>query len=163
MALQSPHFWDIAGDLVQIILCLLILFFFIRNRQNQKKIKATSTVKQLGKSFNQQVFTQAVQQQIDQIFSNIIENLAVERGNLERILRLKHQKKDDSSISNKASIFRMRHDPESQRISDKTAGGDQRHEKIRNFSARGLSARKISDKLKIPLNEVELILSLQKK
>lgn len=163
MALQSPHFWDTAGDLVQIILCLFILFFFIRNRRYQKKHTAAQTVKQLGKSFNQQVFTQAVQQQIDQIFSNIIENLAVERGNLERMLRLNHQDGDGSIILNKKSIFRTRHDPGSQRISDKTAAGDQRHEKIRKFSARGLSARKISDELKIPLNEVELILSLQKK
>lgn len=163
MVIQGPHFWDIVGDLVQISLCLLILFFFIKNRQNQKSAGSKQTVKQQGENFNQQVFTQAVQQQIDQTFSNIMESVAAERGSLESILGLKNQNSDDANISNKRSIFRMRHHPGSQRISDDTASDDQRNETIRKFSAKGLSARKISDELKIPLNEVELILSLQKK
>jgi hypothetical protein len=57
----------------------------------------------------------------------------------------------------------MRQHPVKNPVSGETASGDQRHEKIRKFSARGLSARKISNELKIPLNEVELVLSLQQK
>ena len=163
MVLQGLHFWDVAGDLAQILLCLLILGFFIKNRQNQRNKGLKNTIRQTGKSFDQQVFTQAVQQQIDQTFTNIMESLTLERGNLESKLGLQHQSATDADDSKKRSVFRMKHHTVKNPVPGETAAGDQRHEKIKKFAARGLSARKISDDLKIPLNEVEFVLSLQKK
>ena len=162
MVSQGPYFWDIAGDCLQIILCLLILFFFIRNRLNQKRSVSKETIKDVGKSFNEQVITQTVQQQIDQAFTNITESLTVERENLESVLGLNHESSEDVAISKMQSISQRPNSLVSRRIYDETAGSDRRHEKILKFSARGLSARKISDELKIPMSEVELILSLQK-
>ena len=163
MVSHGLHFWDIAGDLVQIFLCLTILFFFIRNRHNQKITRSKKTINQPGESFNQQVFTQAVEQQIDQTFTNIMESLTAERDNLESLLGIKHQTGKDAEASNQRSGSRMRQHPVKNPVSRDLASDDQRHEKIRKFSARGLSARKISNELKIPLNEVELVLSLQQK
>lgn len=163
MVLQGPDFWDVAGDCLQIILCLFALFFFIRIWLNQKRSVSKETVKNVGKSFNEQVFTQTVQQQIDQAFTNIMESLTVERKNLESVLGLNHVSSEDVGMAKKQSISQMPNSLVNSRVSDETVGDSRQNEKIHKYAAKGLSARKISDELRIPISEVELILSLEKK
>lgn len=162
MFLLEVGFWEVAGDCVQIILCLLILLFFIRNRKKQKQQLPRQTIKNVEKSFNEQVFTQTVQQQIEQAFANIMEGLAAERDNLKRLLGDDHSNRANEGVSRMGSLCGKPHNPLNRRIPAKTADSDQRLEKILKFSLKGMSARKISDELKVPLSEVELVLSLQK-
>ena len=51
----------------------------------------------------------------------------------------------------------------SPKVSDEKVGDSRQNEKIHKYAAKGLSVRKISDELRIPISEVELILSLEKK
>jgi len=160
MGFQVPQFWDIAGDGLQILLYLLMLGFYIKNRAIHKRYAVNRTKNGRRQSFNAQVFNITVEQQVNQAFTNIIETIAAERNGLKSVLGLNTLNKP---------IFRMQ--PNSQlpknndnhRISDDRTGRAGRHEKVRKLIAKGLSVRKISEGLKIPMGEVELILSLQRK
>ena len=162
MVLQGPNYWDIAGDCMQIVLCLLILVFFIRNRVQKKSQVFKRTKNPGGRSFNEQVLTQTVQQQIDQAFNNIMDTLNTERENLESILGINPKRGENIGISKMQPISQMSKIAIRHQKTNETAGSDQRREKVVKLSAKGLDARQISGELKIPISEVELILSLQK-
>jgi len=163
MVFQMPQNWDIAIDGFQILLCLLILGFYIKNRVITKKCMVNRTNKSAAQSFNAHVFTITVQQQVNQAFNKILETIAAERNVLESLLGLNPLRNEDGTISTKLpsnSKLPISHDND--RIFDDRSINPERYDKVRKFSAKGLSARKISEELKIPMGAVELILSLQK-
>ena len=82
---------------------------------------------------------------------------------MESVLGINPLNTEDDDISKVQSDSRMPNRHDNHRISDDRIGRAGRYEKIRKFAAKGLSARKISEGLKIPMSEVELVLSLQKK
>ena len=90
-------------------------------------------------------------------------NLAAERENLMSVLGLNRESLGKDSIFQMESFKQMAAEPLARESSVEGAGGETPRDKIRKYSAGGLSARKISDELKVPLSEVELILSLQAK
>ena len=163
MVFQVPPFWDHAGNGFQILLFLLILGLYIKNQAIHKKYAANKTKHHSGKSFNAHVFNIAVQQQVNQIFTNIIETIAAERNGLESVLGLNPLNSRNEDSSKVHSNSRLQHPHDNHRISDDRIGRAARHEKIRKLAAKGLSTTKISEGLKIPVSEVELVLSLSKK
>ena len=163
MVFQVPPIWDIASNGVQVLLFLLIFGFYIKNRAIHKKYAVNRTKHDSGQSFNAHVFNLTVQQQVNQIFTNILETIAAERNGLESVLKLNPKSSQEDNVSKVQSVPRMPHRPDNHRITDDRIGRAGRHEKIRKFAAKGLSTRKISEGLKIPMSEVELVLSLQKK
>ncbi len=167
MVFKAFEYWDVAIDGVQIFLCLLILVFLIRNQSKHKQsvfMKAKRGAEnEPGQSFAVQVFTENVKQQADQAFVNIFETIAFERRRLERALQFDHLSDEAFRISD----FQMRsNESNSQEFSmtskDKAKSGG-RHEQIQKLATKGLSAKQISEELKTPQGEVELILSLQNK
>ena len=163
MVFQVPQFWDIAGDGFQILLCLLILGFFIKNRAIHKKYAVNKSKNGVGQSFNAHVFNITVQQQVKQAFTNIIGTIAAERNGLKSVLGLNSLSNEDDNISKVQFNSQLPNSHDNHRMPDDRSTSAGRHEKVREFSTKGLSARKISEELKIPMGEVELILSLQKK
>ena len=163
MVFQVPQFWDIAGDGFQILLCLLILGFFIKNRVIHKKYAVNKSKNGTKQSFNAHVFNISVQQQVNQAFTNIIGTIAAERNFLESVLGPNSLSSKDDNISKVQSNYQLPHSPDNHRVSDDRTASAGRHDKVRKFSAKGLNARKISEELKIPISEVELVLSLQEK
>ena len=163
MVFQVPPFWDLAGNGFQILLFLMILGLYIKNRAIHKKYAVNKTKPGSGKNFNAHIFNIAVQQQVNQIFTNIIETIAAERNGLESVLGLNPLNNENDGISKVNSDSRLLHRHHNHRISEDRVGRAERDEKIRKFAAKGLSAGKISEGLKIPMSEVELVLSLQKK
>lgn len=162
MIFQVPQFWDIAGDGFQILLCLLILGFFIKNRVIHQKFEVNKSKNDIGQNFNAHVFNITVQQQVNQAFSNIIGTIAAERNGLESVLGPNSLSSEDDNILKVQSNSQLPHSPDNDRVSDDRIASAGRHDKVRKFSAKGLNARKISEELKIPISEVELVLSLQK-
>ena len=160
MVFQVPQFWNLAGDGFQILLCLLMLSFFIKNRIIQKKNVLNIAKTASGQSFNTHIFSITVEQQLNQAFTNIIENITAERNGLESLLGLhlpNHQDEDISMVRANTPLSDLN---AKQRLTDDRIGSAGRHDKIRMLAAKGLSAIKISNKLKISMSEVELILSL---
>ena len=163
MVFQVPLNLDIAIDGFQILLCLLILGFYIKNRAIHKKLAVSKIKNGAGQSFNAHVFNRIVKQQVDQALTNILDTIAAERNGLKSVLGLNPLRSKDDDISKVQSNSQLPNSHDNHRISDDRSGSAGRHDKVRKFSAKGLSVRKIAEELKIPMGEVELILSLQKK
>lgn len=163
MVFQVPQFWKIAGDGFQILLCLLMLRFFIKNRTIQKRIAVNKAKSVTNKSFNTHIFGITVEQQLSQAFSNIIETITAERNGLENLLGLNPPNHDDEDISKIRTNTHFSDLNGYQRLVDERIRSAERPDKIRKLAANGLTVRRISKELKISMSEVELILSLGEK
>ena len=162
MVFDVPQYWDMAVDGIQIVLCLLILLFLIRNRGSHKSSAMEAALKESGKKFDVQFLTQTIKQQLDQAFANISDTIDAERVHLESLLSL--------SRPGRETAFRHTDDPpasfpsNSHRISspaDSMSQVDELHQQIQQLAVKGLNARQIAEELKTPMGEVELILSLK--
>ena len=161
MVFQVPQYWDMAVDGIQIILCLLILLFLIRNRRKHKSSALEEAIRDSAKSFDVQVLSQTIKQQIDQAFANIADTLAAERHNLESLLPFKRQSHASFRIPDSPSAALRPKSCEISAVSDGMSQIDELYQRIQKLADKGMSARQISDELKTPLGEVELILSLK--
>jgi len=161
MVFHLPEYWNMAVDGIQILLCLLILLLLFHNRRKNKFSPLEAAIKDSGKSFNVQILSQTFKQQVDQAFANIAGTLAAERNKLESLLQFSGEHGQDA--------FRLvdfpspSPQPGSREIAPVSGGMsqiDELHQRIQQLAVKGLSAKQISEKLKTPLAEVELILSL---
>ena len=82
MVFQILQNWDVAIDTLQIMLCLLILVLTIRTRRKNRQSLLKDALQESGQNFNAQILGQALKQQVDQAFANIVETIAVEQRNL---------------------------------------------------------------------------------
>jgi hypothetical protein len=162
MAFQFPRLWDITVNALQIFLSFLILFFYIKNQILKKKIEGKKRIDGTEMSFKASFFNMTIQQQIYQAFTNILTTISIERDELESLFG-GHSSNSKEEESPKVRSTSRIDDHEKLRIFDVQEGSPKQHDKIRKFSAKGLNARKIAETLKIPISEVELIMSLEKK
>ena len=163
MVFQVPQFWNLAGDGFQILLCLLMLSFFIKNRIIQKKSALNIEKGTTGQNFNTHIFSITVEQQLNQAFTNIIENIRAERNVLEGALGLNPLHHQDEGISMVRTNTQLSDLNAKQQLTDDRIGSVGRRDKIRKLAAKGLTVRKISKELKISMSEVEITLSLGEK
>jgi hypothetical protein len=160
MVFQIPQNWDVAIDGIQIILCLLILVLIIRSRRKHRQSALLDAIRESGQNFNAHIITLALKQQVDQALANIVETIAVEQRNLDKVLTVSaHANETYGSAQYKSHLHRPT-DPVISAIESEASGSDQLHEQIQKLAVNGKSAREISEELKTPLGEVELVLSL---
>ena len=162
MLFQILEYWEIAIDGIQIILCLLILLFLIRTRRMQNQLVAKRGKNDFAPNFNVEVFTQTIKQHIEQAFSNIIGTITSEKCNLERTLQAGLMKAESHSISGLQPLSWSSNSQESSRAYSDFIAADDRLLQIRKLATKGVSIQQISEELKIPKGEVELILSVEK-
>lgn len=160
MVLQMQPYWDTVVDGFQTILCLLILLFLIRNRRKHKSSALEEALRESGKSFNVQVLSQTIIQQLDQAFANIADTMAAERFKLESLLPFSRPSHETFPMSAYPTSSLRTTGREISSVSDGMSQIDELHQQIQKLAEKGLSARQISEKLKTPLAEIELILSL---
>lgn len=161
MVFQVPQYWGAVSDGIQIILGLLILLALLRNRRKLKQSLLENGRPESGQDFNSQVFSQTIKQQIDQAFANITQAIAAEQANLDRVLSNRRPRRGTAAVPGFSDPAPMLEPAEISWISAENASRNDPHEQTLKLAVEGLSARQISDKLKIPIGEVELILSLQ--
>jgi hypothetical protein len=157
MLFQALQSWAAFIDGVQIFLLLVVLILLFRNRtlDKQKVLKALNTDDTRG--FNAEVFTQAMQQQLEQSFLNVIATVCIERSSLERVLRSGHPSTEKPSQNGVQPLTEL-----SVPANMDFAAWEERHEHIEKLAGKGASIQHISEKLKIPKAEIELILNLKK-
>jgi signal transduction histidine kinase len=160
MVLHMPPYWDTVVDGFQTILCLLILLFLIRNRRKHKASVLEEDLRESGKSFNMQVLSQTIIQQLDQAFANIADTMAAERFKLESLLPFSRPSHEISPISGYPTSSLRTAGREISSVSDGMSQIDELHQQIQKLADKGMNARQISEELKTPLAEIELILSL---
>lgn len=161
MIFQMPQYWDVAIDGIQIILCLLILLFLIRKRSKNRQSALEEAIRESGQSFNVQIFSQTLKQQVDQAFANIAYKIAVEQRHLDKLLLINGHGNEADGISEYQSRLHRSAGQEISPIASDASDSDPLHEQIEKLAVKGLSARQISEELKTPLGEVELVLSLR--
>jgi hypothetical protein len=160
MVFQIPQSWDAAIDGIQIILCLFILLFLIRSRRKDKNSALEKAIIESGQSFNTQIFSQTLKQQVEEAWANIADSIAVEKRKLDKVLAFSLQDKHAHEMPQYEPRL---HRPAGQEIfpvAGDAPNSELLHEQIQNLAAKGKSARQISEELKTPLGEVELVLSL---
>ncbi|MDJ0818285.1 MAG: hypothetical protein QNJ58_18890 [Desulfobacterales bacterium] len=160
MVFDVPHYWDIAIDGIQVVLCLLILAFVFRNRKNKESNASARNRPRSGSGFNEEVFIQSLKQRIDQSLANIAKAIALEQGNLDKWLSSLDRGSLPAGYPPHVSQLRRTGDGETPTITSEVSSIDQVHEQIQSLADQGMSAQQISEKLKAPLGEVELVLSL---
>ena len=160
MVFDVPHYWDVAIDGIQVVLCFLILAFVVRNRKNKEPNTTARSRHKSGSGFNQEVVIQSLKQRMDQSLANIAKAIALEQGNLDKWLSSLDRGSLPAGYPPHLSRLRRTVDGETSTITSDVSSIDQVHEQIQSLADQGLTARQISEKLKAPLGEVELVLSL---
>jgi len=160
MVIELIKHWEIAVDGIQIFLCLLILFFLIRNHWRTMKPDRMNPKIESGQDFNLQVFSQSINQQVELAFTNILEVAANERRNLDKVLQFHPFKPANHSLPEIRSQSSPSHRDDSFQRGKETLGQGEHRIRIQKLATKGMSAKRISEELKMPLGEVELILSL---
>ena len=163
MAIELIEHWEVAVDCIQIFLCILILFFMIRNHRQMMKPDLANPKPESDEDFKHQVFSQALNQQVEMAFANIQEVAAAERRNLDKAMQFYPPRRADRKASE--ILPQGLQSPREGRFQKgkKTAGSDDHQARIHKLANRGMSSKQISEELKTPLGEVELILSFQEK
>ena len=163
MVIELLQHWQIAVDGLQIFLCLLILFFLMRNYRRKLKSDMMAANSPSDSDFNFQVFTEAINQQVELAFSNILQVVDNERHNLDKVLQFQQVKFTKSGSKQNLPPAPVSYHDNARPDMTEAAKQSERHNRIQQLATRGMSARHISDELKTPLGEVELVMSLQKK
>ena len=162
MGMEMMEHWEVAVDGIQILLCLLILFFLVRSHRHKMKSAMMNPKRGSDQNFNLQVFSQTIDQQVELAFTNILEVAATERRKLDRILQFQSFVHADPSSPEIRSPWLPSDGENSFQHVTETVGPSERQTRIEQLATRGMSAKQISEALKIATGEVELILSLQK-
>jgi hypothetical protein len=132
----------------------------IRSRRKHRQSTLRDAIRESGQNFNAQIITQALKQQVDQALANIVETIAVEQRNLDKVLTVSATGNETYGGALYKAHVHLPTDPANSAIESEASGSDQLHEQIQKLAVKGKSAREISEELKTPLGEVELVLSL---
>jgi hypothetical protein len=161
MVFQLPQYWDVAIDGIQIVLCFLILVCLIRSRKKNRKSAQGRAISQSGQRFNVRIFNQALKQQVDQAFANIAETIAVEQRRLNQVLATGDTGNYPYDIAPGPATLHPSVNPDISPMAGNASDSDPLHEQIQKLADKGRSVRQISEELKTPQGEVELVLSLR--
>ena len=162
MGMEIMKHWEVAVDAIQILLCLLILFFLVRNCRPKIKPDMINPKNRSDQDFNLQVYSQAINQQVEMAFSHILKVIDNERRNLDKVWQFHPFNRSEYSISGiRPQAFPSHCDGSVEHLKETTGSGE-RQTRIQKLATRGMSTKQISEELKTPIGEVELILSLQK-
>ena len=161
MVFELSQYWDAAIDGIQIVLCFFILLFLIRNRKQNRKPGPDNAIREAGQRFNAQLVNQTLKQQVDQAFANIAATIAAEQSKLEQVLPLGDSGTTIYDFTPYPSELDPSVNPEISPIAGNEPDSDPLHEQIQKLADKGMTVRQISDELKTPLGEVELVLSLR--
>ena len=160
--IEIMEHWEVVVDGLQIFLCLLILFVLVRNHRHRMKQGRVNPKSESGQDFNRQVFSHTINQHVELAFSNILKAAANERRNLANVLELQQFTYADHAFGGGRSPSLPSHPDDAAQSGPEIEGQGEHQTRIQKLSTRGMNPRQISDELKTPLGEVELILSLQK-
>jgi len=156
MIFELVNNWEVGIDGIQICLCLLIIMLLIRKgvKRNQMASQART------KDFDTEIYSEVIKQQAAQAFEHISETIAGERRNLERVLQISQLGGKPINESNfQDQLASLNLNEISPRRDDQMEPLPYR-DQIQRLAIKGMSVRKISEKLEIPMGEVELIVNL---
>lgn len=161
MVVQLPQHWDVAIDGIQIILCIFIVVLLLRNRRQNRETARNMANGHAGSNFNAQIFSQTLKQQVDEAFANIARTIALEQGKLEKTLPICEAVSQAPEFEHYASARQRPDELPHTPLPGEGPDRDPLLDKIRQLAAKGKTAEQIAEAVKVPLGEVELVLSLR--
>jgi hypothetical protein len=160
MSLLEAVRWDLLSQGIQILVWLVILVYFVRQRLRQQPSGVPAATRAAAPLFSQEILLQTIRQQTEQALQGILAAVEAERDKLQRLLvraevpRLPPTAPDAETAA--AHIpFRLGETPSELVDRSRYAG-------LKELGGRGLSLRQIADQLKLPVGEIELALKLQR-
>jgi hypothetical protein len=159
MALHTLNFWEIALDATQIGLCGLILLFLIRNRMKFKRLILNEPTAEKSQNLNTEFVVEAVRQQTELAFNHILETIDKEHQTLSAYFELRETQLSPGLLK-PASSGRI--EPISSSEASEPDVADAIYSEIESLADQGLSLADISEKLKVPRGEVDLVLKLKR-
>lgn len=159
MALHTLNFWEIALDATQIGLCGLILLFLIRNRVKFKRLILNKPAAEKSQNFNTEFVVEAVRQQTELAFNHILETIDKERQTLSAYFELRETQLAPGLLKSASS---GRIEPISSSEASEPDAADAIYSEIESLADQGLNLADISEKLKVPRGEVDLVLKLKR-
>ncbi|MGD2184583.1 MAG: hypothetical protein PVI71_00590 [Desulfobacterales bacterium] len=159
MALQTLNLWELVLDGTQIFLCSFILLVLIRNKIKYKQLLLKAPSAKSSRNFNAEFMIQAIRQQCDLAFTHILETIDTERQTMDacfepgkfRFAPHMLQLAPDRTVAQTP-------DAEMPEVNtEQTIYRD-----IEALAGQGMSLENISEELKVPKGEVELVLKLKR-
>ena len=163
MDFVKEEFWGILLNITGSCLwAITILFLFMHKvKEKRKKLKDCRIAEH--KKFDEEVFSQLIKQQTESAFNTISLTIRNERRLLAELIengKLKKMKNNSENLridESKLSFLEMDRMEEKAFINN----GDDRYAEVLKLADRGMSTRKISEKVKIPKGEIEMLVSLR--
>ena len=150
MIYYTTEFWELVLDVIALFLCGIVLLHLIRNRGKYNQLLLKKPEKENSNNFNEEVATQLVKQQSDRSFETISNVIEKERMLLHNLNPLSAEEpvqvQEDTYNKNSTGGANL--------------AGD-RYDEVLRLADLGLSAKKISERAKMPVGEVELIVKLK--
>ena len=158
MTIEMMPLWELVLDGVQIFLCVVILFFLIRNRIRHKRLILNTSLNDETTDFSSEIRIQHLKQATEQTFDAIADVLRQQRLALQKYYepQKRHLEAQVSDLAPPAGMNSVSPSDE-QRDVDAAEFNE-----IFRLSEKGLSTREISQRVKMPRGEVELVLRLNK-
>ena len=151
MIYYTTEFWELVLDVIALFLCGGVLLHLIRNRAKYNQSLLKEPGKENPNDFNKEVATQLVKQQSYKSFETISSAIEKERMLLHNLNPL--------SAEEPVQVQENLHNENSTGCGN--LAGD-KYDEISRLADLGLSPKKISERAKIPMGEVELIVKLKK-
>jgi hypothetical protein len=155
--------WDVVCNAVQIALCSVILVFLIRNKLKTKRLLAEGEGRNREIPFAHEIRLQSIRQQTELALEAILKAVQAEQIHLQLAFDGADTPRAGAGAAADAAgaehlPFRLGED-----IPPVSGGsGAGRYEGVHGLAAEGLSAKQITERLRLPSGEVELALKLQR-
>ena len=155
MIYYTTEFWELVLDVIALLLCGGVLLHLIRNRAKYNQSLLKEPGKENPNNFNEEVPAQLVKQQSDRSFETISNVIEKERMLLHNLNPLSAEEpvKVQDNLYNKNSYNKNS-------TNSGNLAGD-KYDEVSRLADLGFSAKKISERAKIPIGEAELIIKLK--
>lgn len=158
MELQALNFWEIALDIIQICLCGFVILFLILNRIKFRQLILRAPSEKPSRHAHSDFVIEAIRQQTELAFGHIAETIEKERQVLDAYFDKRDQQIAPAILT-----------PVTATPPDQHSGGDapeadpagEIYSEIERLADQGLSLTDISERLKVPQGEVDLVLKLK--
>lgn len=150
------EYWTIYLNTVCMIICLVTMICLVIRIGRQKKVRRSV-------SFNEEIFSRLIQEQLEDSFNRIAETITRERRFIYSWLPKGKTGHLPGHLVNKKTI--MKKPVHGRTEAPHINGGRSQHDKyaeIVKLAAEGMTIQNISEKIRVPKGEVDLFLKLLK-
>lgn len=163
MTLILLEHWKVVLDIAGILSWAFLLGYIVKCKYVVRKSSLKVGRDNSCRSFNEEMYAQLVKRQVDQSFKKIFYTLVREKKMLCSFFEDGAEKNVKKSLSTDDIMkINQRHIRKNKQKTNSEPDGRKKYEKVIRLVSQGMAVNKISEEVKIPRGEVELIINLVK-